>query len=130
MAGTGKGVDLMILFLDHLIFGNGHGMASPFFDARYYWLVDTSKQERSSKNGAKNGELYQFSHGFGAQLTSRQWTHPKPGERRRLSGRDFVVFRSTRRWFRVEVIWSLVDLPKDIDAANAKLRQLALDLGR
>jgi hypothetical protein len=116
----------MILALDHLIFGNGYGMASPFCDARYYWLVDTHHQKRSGRNG----ELYQYGAGFGAQLRSRQWTHPRAGERRRLAGREFVVFHSTRRWFRVEVAWSMVGLPRAIDEANAALRELERDLGR
>lgn len=104
----------MILWLDHLIFGDGHGMKSPYFDDRFYWL---------------NGELYTFMHGFGAQLHSYQWTHPIAGERRHLCGRDFKPFHSKRRWFRVEVAWAWVELPRDIDAANAELRQLAKELG-
>lgn len=32
--------------LDHLIFGNSRGLASPYFDDCFYWLVDTSKQDR------------------------------------------------------------------------------------
>jgi len=116
----------MLLALDHLIFGNGFGMASPYHDARYYWLVDTYQQERTGRNGA----LYQWIGGFGAQLTSRQWTHPRPGERRRLANREFVAFRSPRRWIRVEVSWSLINLPKDLNEANVALRQLEQDIGR
>lgn len=115
----------MILSLDHLIFGNGFGMASPFFDARYYWLVDTRLKERNGRNG----QLYQFNSGFGAQLRSHQWTHPRAGERRCLAGREFVVFHSARRWLRVEVAWSWVDLPRDINEANAELRKLAAEIG-
>lgn len=116
----------MILALDHLIFGNGFGMASPYHDARYYWLVNTYQQERNGRHGA----LYQWSGWFGAQLRSIQWTHPRAGERRRLAGREFVVFNSLRRWFRVEVSWALVGLPKDITEANATLRQFERELGR
>lgn len=105
----------MILWLDHLIFGNGRGLATPYFDGRFYWL---------------SGELYTFMHGHGAQLHSIQWTHPKPGERRRLCGREFVAFNSTRRWGRVMVAWAMVGLPRDIDAANAAIRELKQDLGR
>lgn len=112
-----------MLWLDHKIFGNGFGMKSPYHDNRFYWLVDTYGRERSGKNGA----LYTYSAGFGAQLRSFQWRHPKPGERRHLIGRDFKPFHSSRRWFRVEVAWA-TSLPKDIDAANAALRQLKADL--
>lgn len=61
----------MILWLDHLIFGNGYGLRSPYFDNRYYWL---------------SGQLYTWSGWLGAQLQSFQWFHPKPGEERRLGG--------------------------------------------
>lgn len=105
----------MILWLDHLIFGNGRGMKSPYFDSRFFWL---------------NGELYTAMSGFGAQLHSYQWTHPKAGERRRICGRDFIPLHSSRRWIRVEVAWSWVGLPKDINEANEELRQLEKELGR
>jgi hypothetical protein len=104
----------MILSLDHLIFGNGRGIRSPFWDNRFYWL---------------SGEVYTYMAGFGAQLHSYQWTHPRAGETRHLCGRDFVPLHSSRRWFRVEVAWSWVGLPKDIDEANAELRQLEKELG-
>lgn len=104
----------MILWLDHLIFGNGRGMKSPYWDDRFFWL---------------DGELYTAMYGFGAQLHSYQWTHPKAGERRHLCGRDFVPLHSTRRWGRVEVAWSWADLPKDINEANSELAQLRKELG-
>lgn len=105
----------MILWLDHLIFGNGFGMATPYCDGRFYWL---------------SGELYTFLPGFGAQLHSYQWTHPKAGEERSLAGRVFRPLCSTRRWGRVEVAWAMVGMPRDIDATNAEIRALEADLGR
>lgn len=105
----------MIVWLDHKIFGNGRGLKSPYFDDVFYWL---------------SGELYHFTPGFGAQLSSFQWTHPRAGERRRLCGLDFVPFSSNRRLGRVEVRWSLANLPRDLDEANAVLRELPLVLGR
>jgi len=115
----------MALWLDHKIFGNGFGLGSPFFDQRYYWLVDTSNGRQKGR-----GTLYTFMGGFGAQLHSRQWRHPKPGERRRLAGREFVAFRSSRRWLRVEVAWSMADAPStsNIDDLNAAIRSLKKDL--
>jgi hypothetical protein len=98
-----------MLELDHIIFGNGFGMRSPYFDNRFYWL---------------SGRLYTWVGGLGAQLQSHQWTHPKAGERRTLAGREFVIFSSSRRWCRVECAWALVGLPKDINAANAEIREL------
>jgi hypothetical protein len=105
----------MILWLDHLIFGNGRGMASPHFDQRFYWL---------------RGELYHFSPGLGAQLYSMQWRHPNAGERRRICGREFKPVYSHRRWYRVMVAWSWVGLPNTLDEAHAALRQLERELGR
>lgn len=116
----------MILWLDHLIFGNGRGLASPFFDKRFFWLVDTLRKDRSGRNG----ELYSWIGGLGAQLRSIQWTHPLPGERRRLAEREFVVFDSHRHGARVEVSWALVRLPDGINAANAAIRELEKELGR
>lgn len=83
----------MIIWLDHKIFGNGRGMKSPFHDDSFYWL---------------SGQLYKFTFGFGAQLRSYQWTHPKAGERRNLIGRQFTPLHSHRRWFRVSVAWCMV----------------------
>ena len=103
----------MILELDYLIFGNGYGMAAPRHDNVFYWL---------------SGELYTFSYGFGAQLKSFQWTHPKPGERRTLAGREFVVFNSYRRWVRVNVSWAMTRMPSNIDGMNAAIRKLQADL--
>lgn len=119
----------MIMWLDHKIFGNGHGLASPYFDDKFYWL---------------SGELYTFMQGFGAQLHSFQWRHPLAGERRELFGYTFEVFRSSRSFLwlwrdkiwaiptpicRVSVAWGRIDLPKDIDKANAELRHMAKEVG-
>lgn len=119
----------MIMWLDHKIFGNGRGLGSPYFDNRFYWL---------------SGELYTFMHGFGAQLHSFQWHHPLAGERRRLFGYEFEPLHSNRSflwlwrdtWFaiptpvcRVEVAWSRIDLPKDINEANAELRHMEKEIG-
>lgn len=103
----------MIIAIDHLIFGNGYGLKSPYSDNVYYWL---------------SGELYTFSHGLGAQLHSIQWTHPKACERRTLAGREFVVFQSKRKWLRVSVSWAMVRMPDNLDDANAKIGKLKADL--
>ena len=99
----------MILKLDHLIFGNGFGLKSPFFDNVFYLL---------------SGDLYTFSYGLGAQLTSIQWTHPKPGERRTLAEREFVVAYSSRSWLRVRVEWTMVGMPNDLDGMHSKIQEL------
>lgn len=119
----------MILWLDHKIFGNGYGLGSPYFDNKFYWL---------------SGELYTFMQGHGAQLHSYQWRHPLAGERRHLFGYDFIPCGS-RRYFlwlfrdtqfaiptpicRVEVAWARIDLPKDINEANAELRHMKTQIG-
>lgn len=115
----------MILWLDHVIFGSGYGLGAPFWDSRYYWLVDTSRKKRRDAPG----ELYTFMHGHGAQLHSIQWAHPKSGERRLLAGYRFKPFHSHRCFGRVMVAWSAIDLPDDIDAANEWLRAMEMKLG-
>lgn len=104
----------MIVWLDQKLFGNGHGMKSPYWDDRYYWL---------------HGEFYQWIGGFGAQLQSFQWTVPHPGERRIICGRVFKPFSHSRKWGRVRVSWAWEDLPKALDEANNELRLLERELG-
>lgn len=128
----------MILWLDHKIFGNGYGMASPYFDGKFYWLRDRLNDQLG------RGELYTFMGGHGAQLRSYQWRHPLPGNRRRLFGYDFEPFSSSRYFLwlwrdspfpipipvcRVRVSWARVDLPDDIDEANAELRHMEKQVG-
>lgn len=87
-----------LLWLDMLIFGNGRGLAAPFWDQPFYWLADPD---------GENGTFYTYGGGFGAQLTSFQWRHPRPQERRRLAGMEFHPFNSDRRWGRVRVSWAV-----------------------
>lgn len=119
----------MLLWLDHKIFGNGYGLSSPICDNRFFWL---------------DGEMYTFMGGHGAQLHSIQWKHPRAGEERKLFGYKFRPLHSNRYFLwlfrdtifpiptpicRVMVAWSRVDLPSDIDAANAALRQMQSEVG-
>lgn len=105
----------MIFWLDHKIWGNGHGLKTPFFDAVFYWL---------------SGRLYTWSGWFGCQLSSFQWLHPKEGEVRKLANREFVVFRSERCGIRVRVDWTMKGLADlDVDRANQELLALKKDLG-
>jgi hypothetical protein len=93
--------------IDFRIFGNGYGFAAPYFDQPFYWL---------------SGDFYTFMHGFGAQLHSVQWTHPRAGERRNICGVEFRPLHSHRRWGRVMVAWS-TKLPQGMDQANEWLGQ-------
>lgn len=111
----------MIVWLDHKIFGNGHGVGSPFCNQIFYWLVDMKRNRR--------GEFYTYWPGFGAQLHSFQWTHPRAGEERFLSGCRFRVFNSHRRWIRVSVSWAMVGVPEGIDAHHATMREFEKILG-
>lgn len=88
----------MILWLDHLIFGNGRGLKSPYWDNVYFWL---------------DGQLYTFFGGFGAQLHSFQWRMPQFRERRILCGREFQVFNAQRTWGRVRVSWGMIPPTSD-----------------
>lgn len=121
------------------LFGNGHGMAQPFFDGRFFWLVDTTH----GRKHASKGRLYTFGHGLGAQLSSFEWRSPKPGERRRLAGVEFRVFNVSRGWVRDpfgwgfclfplmwRVSWAMCRMPADLDAQNECIRSLEKRLGR
>lgn len=90
--------------LDWWLFGNGRGMASPFWDDVFYWL---------------DGQFYRWGGGLGAQLYSIEWTMPKPGTRRKLFGHEFVVFHAHRKWLRVEVAWVLVRGVTDFETVSA-----------
>jgi hypothetical protein len=111
------------LWLDNWIFGGGHGLATPYFDARFYWIVDTIRTRKRGK-----GRFYHWIGGHGAQLRGFQWRHPVPGERRRLCGQDFIPYQSRRRWLRVDVSWRMAGFPAGIDAANVTLAGLKRDL--
>ena len=76
------------MMLNFLLFGNGHGLKSPFFDDKFYWLVDVKRKSRASKNG----RFYKWIGGFGAQLESIEWRKPDIGQRRVLFGHEFKVF--------------------------------------
>lgn len=105
--------------LDFWLFGNGHGLAQPHLDGVYYWLVDRETGK---------GRFYTQSGWFGAQLQSIEWLTPRPGTRRKLKGREFVVFSAERSGPRVRVSWAMTRMPKDIDEANAAIRSLKADL--
>ena len=82
-----------MFWLDFKLFGNGHGLGSPYFDDVFYYL---------------DGKFYTWFGGFGAQLQSIEWFTPNPGTRRRLMGHNFVVFNSTRKFLRVRVSWAII----------------------
>lgn len=106
-------------WLDFALFGNGYGLGQPYFDGVFYWLVDRE---------TKVGRFYTFAHGFGAQLHSIEWFTPKPGTRRKLKGREFVVFSAWRYGPRVQVSWAMTRMPSDLNEKNAAIRQLGKDL--
>lgn len=89
---------VMTFYLDWKLFGNGHGMASPYCDDVFYWL---------------SGRFYRWFGGLGAQLSSIEWFAPPAGTRRRLFGHEFVVFRTSRKLVRVEVSWELAGGVRD-----------------
>lgn len=105
----------MIPWLDFRIFGNGYGLAQPHYDGPFYWL---------------SGRFYHWIGGLGAQLESFEWRAPLPGAEREIAGRTFRVLNTSRRGPRVIVSWGMVDLPRDIDAANTEIRFLRQIIGR
>lgn len=107
--------------LDWLLFGNGHGMASPYFDDTFYWLKDMSRGDRKKAKG----RFYRLGGGFGAQLYSVEWTKPEIGAERLLAGMTFRVFHATRVGPRVDVAWSHVPKPKtaqDLEAISTTVK--------
>jgi hypothetical protein len=81
--------------------------------------------------------------GFGAQLESRQWHHPKPGDERKIGGLIFRPYNSRRQFLwlfrdsmfpiptpiaRVSVSWTTT-LPADLDEANFCLLEFKERLG-
>lgn len=111
----------MIGRLDHLLFGSGHGLASPLCDETYYWINDGTK---------RGGRMYTYCGGLGAQLRSCEWRAPKPGTVRVLKGRCFEVLFARRRGPRVFVSWAMShmkDLP-DLDSQHATIADLKRDL--
>lgn len=106
-----------MIAIDRLIFGSGHGLAMPYWNQRLYWMVDAK---------TKRGTIYTWCGGFGAQLHSIQWTHPRAQEERVLAGVTFKPFSSHRSWGRVMVAWAMVRPPRDAEA----LRALEARLGR
>lgn len=103
----------MIRPLDFWLFGNGHGLGAPHFDQPFYWL---------------SGTFYTWIGGYGAQLQSFQWRHPRPGEERILCGVRFRPFHSVRSGLRVRVSWA-TNLPSNLNASNDWLRQFKAHLG-
>jgi hypothetical protein len=94
----------MSMWLTLKLFGHGNGIAMPYFDGAFYWLVDDLREDRN----AKNGRFYTWMSGFGAQLHSYEWRTPDPGTRRRLFGHTFEVFSVSRTWPLVRVAWGVV----------------------
>lgn len=105
---------IMIKFLDFLIFGNGGGIAAPYFNQVFYWLKD-SNTGRST--------FYTWCGWFGTQLQSFQWTHPNAGERRFICGYEFHPFSSRRIFCRVQVAWKCdkLNTNKDIMEFKSKI---------
>lgn len=115
-----------MFWLDWLLFGDGHGMRSPFFDDVFYWLKDTSERQRKNAEG----RFYRSSGGLGAQLYSIEWRMPCPGTRRVLSGHEFRVFHARRKWLRVEVSWAMTGLGRlSLDEQNAAIADMRAKLG-
>lgn len=103
------------------IFGNGYGMAAPYCDQPFYWLVNTGNGRQNGK-----GRFYTFSPGYGAQLRSFEWRCPKPGTRRRLVGLEFEVFNAIRGRFGLmwDVSWAFTGMPRGLEEQNAKLAEI------
>lgn len=84
-------------------FGNGYGLAAPYFEGEYHWLVDGSQEKR-------RGAWYHWLGGFGAQLHSFEFRAPRAGEKRELFGHTFHIFQPPeRRGLTVRTAWATDD---------------------
>lgn len=110
----------MAIWLDMLIFGNGCGLGAPYWDQRFYWLCDSLRQRAT---------FYTWIGGYGAQLQSFAWRHPKAGTEIEICGERLRIFSSHRRWVRVSCSWALVRLPHDVDEQRAAIEKFQKRLG-
>ena len=108
------------MWLTFKLFGGGYGLSQPYFDGRFYWLVDTHNKERAGKHG----RFYHWIGGFGAQIDSYEWRIPNPGTTRRLVNRDFRVFSVSPQWPMVRVSWAMTGMGKSLDQDNAQIADL------
>lgn len=98
-----------MFWLDWKLFGNGHGMASPYHDDVFFWL---------------DKRFYRWIGGLGAQLSSIEWWIPKPGTRRMLFGEDFTVCTAERKWIRVWVTWTRTRPVRDYSEVRTLVEKL------
>lgn len=107
----------MIMWLDFLIFGGGHGLASKTDNSAYYWLRDDGPSHASP--------MFYMWHGwYGSQLASFEWHAPKVGDQRKLVGLDFIPVQCHRRWFRYQISWATRISSLDIDSANDYIQSI------
>ena len=110
----------MAIWLDMLIFGSGFGLGAPYWDQRFYWLCD---------GRAQRSRFYTWIGGYGAQLQSFAWRHPKAGTEIEIAGERLRIFSSHRRWIRVRCSWALVRLPHGLDEQRSAIDRFQKRLG-
>jgi hypothetical protein len=110
----------VIAWLDMLLFGSGNGLGAPYWDQRFYWLCDGLTQK---------SRFYTWIGGYGAQLQSFAWTHPKAGTEIEIAGEKLRIFSSHRSWIRVRCSWALTRLPADVDDSQAAIKRFESRLG-
>lgn len=106
-----------MLWLDHLIFGDGYGLRSPSCDDVYYWV---------------GGKLIVWSGGYGSQLNTFQWFKPNVEDRIKVCGYEMRPFLSQRGRFplRWRVSWCFVSHPDKSSEHNAQITDLRNKLMR
>ena len=103
-----------MIWLDMMIFGSGLGLGAPYWDQRFYWLCDGLTQK---------SRFYTWIGGYGAQLQSFAWRHPRAGTEIEVAGERLRIFSSHRRWLRVRCSWALVRLPHDLDEQRSAIER-------
>lgn len=109
-----------MIWLDMMIFGNGLGLGAPYWDQQFYWLCDGLTQK---------SRFYTWIGGYGAQLQSFAWRHPRAGTEIVVAGERLRIFSSHRRWLRVRCSWALVHLPHDLDEKRSAIERFRSKLG-
>ena len=110
----------MALWLDMLLFGSGYGLGAPYWDQKFYWLCDGETQR---------ARFYTWIGGYGAQLQSFSWRHPRAGTEIQIAGERLRIFSSHRRWIRVRCSWALVRLPPELDDSRLAIERFRNRLG-
>ena len=96
----------MIKLLFYL-YGNGYGLAMPFWDGTILWLVDTQVEERETKNGR-----FYFSSLRNYCVESFELFRPEAQTVRILDNVKFKLVYTTRHGLFIKCCWECLEPEK------------------